>query len=92
MLTDPLLNLQTPYGVIHSVIPRTEMSLGVPFIMFAQYTGITASLSICGAVFVNGGLKDLMELLPGYSSAQLNSILSGQNSPLSKNLSVSNSC
>lgn len=45
--------------------------------MIAQYTGITFSLSISGAIFINDGLKDLAKLLPDYSSAQLSSILGG---------------
>lgn len=46
--------------------------------MIAQYTGITFSLSISGSVFVNEGLKGLHKILPDFSSAQLSSILSGQ--------------
>lgn len=46
--------------------------------MFAQYTGITAGLSVVGAVFINMGLRDLGNLLPSFSTAQLSAILSGK--------------
>ncbi|KAI1503399.1 major facilitator superfamily transporter [Biscogniauxia marginata] len=68
---------QAPYGVIQNVVPPAEMGLGVPFIMFAQYTGVTAGLSVAGAVFINLGLRDLGNLLPSFSEMQLSSILSG---------------
>jgi MFS family permease len=71
---------QTPYGVIHRVIAPEHMTLGVPFIMIAQYTGITFSLSISGAVFVNEGLKGLRNLLPDIPADQLSGILSGTSS------------
>ncbi|EFQ35943.1 major facilitator superfamily transporter [Colletotrichum graminicola] len=71
---------QTPYGVIHGVIPPDEAGLGVPFIMIAQYTGITAALSVSGAVFVNEGLSGLRRLLPDLPVEDLNSILSGKSS------------
>lgn len=85
---------QTPYGVIHGVIPPHEAGLGVPsvlhlatvslisddfrFIMIAQYTGITAALSVSGAVFVNEGLSGLHRLLPDLPLDDLNGILSGE--------------
>ncbi|KAI0442994.1 major facilitator superfamily transporter [Xylaria telfairii] len=68
---------QAPYSVIQNVIPSAEVGLGVPFIMFAQYTGITAGLSVAGAVFINIGLEDLGTLLPSFSEMQLSAILSG---------------
>lgn len=45
--------------------------------MFAQYTGVTAGLSVAGAVFVNQGLGGLRRVLPSFPDAQLSAILSG---------------
>ena len=46
--------------------------------MVAQFTGITLSLSISGAIFVNSALSSLKELLPMVSTADLSAILSGE--------------
>lgn len=46
--------------------------------MVAQFTGITLSLSIAGAIFVNEALSSLQDLLPMVSTADLSAILSGE--------------
>ncbi|KAK0635857.1 major facilitator superfamily transporter [Bombardia bombarda] len=71
---------QTAYGVIHGVIPPEFASQGIPWVMLAQYTGVTLALSIAGAVFVNGALDGLRDVLPTFAEAELNDILSGTSS------------
>lgn len=48
------------------------------FMMVAQFTGITLSLSISGAIFVNEALSGLRDLLPMLSAEDLSAILSGK--------------
>ena len=59
------------------LLNHSHTNSGSRFIMFAQYTGITAGLSVAGAVYVNEALLDLRSLLPSFSDAEINEILSG---------------
>ncbi|CAJ2505539.1 Uu.00g129330.m01.CDS01 [Anthostomella pinea] len=68
---------QAGYAVIHTLVSRENMSFAIPFMMMAQYGGITIGLSVSGAIFVNQALKGLRGLLPSFSELQLNAIISG---------------
>lgn len=46
--------------------------------MVAQFTGITAGLSVAGAVFVNQAQDALRSLLPALSSTEISAIISGE--------------
>lgn len=48
--------------------------------MVAQYTGITAGLSVAGAVFINQATGSLVALLPMLSLKEINAIISGKQS------------
>lgn len=71
---------QAGYAVIHTVVSAADVSFAIPFMMTAQFTGISIALSIAGAVFVNEALDDLAKILPTFSSSQLNGIISGTSS------------
>lgn len=71
---------QAGYAVIHTVVSAADVGYAIPFMMTAQFTGITIALSISGAVFINGALNDLARLLPNLPSSQLNEIISGTSS------------
>ncbi|KAI6086547.1 major facilitator superfamily transporter [Hypoxylon rubiginosum] len=68
---------QAGYGVVHALVAPEDKGNAVPFMMTAQYSGITLGLSIAGAVFLNYAMIDLRALLPGYPDDQLNAIISG---------------
>ncbi|KAI1381391.1 major facilitator superfamily transporter [Hypoxylon crocopeplum] len=68
---------QAGYGVVHALVGPEDKGNAVPFMMVAQYSGITLGLSISGAVFLNYAMMDLRALLPTFPDAQLNAIISG---------------
>ncbi|KAK3342063.1 major facilitator superfamily transporter [Lasiosphaeria hispida] len=68
---------QAGYTVIYKVIPAAEMGNALPFMMVAQYLGVTFGLSVAGAVFVNDARNRLAQILPTFSDEQLTSLLSG---------------
>ncbi|KAI1404102.1 major facilitator superfamily transporter [Hypoxylon fuscum] len=68
---------QAGYGVVHALVAPEDKGNAVPFMMVAQYSGITLGLSIAGAVFINYAMLDLRSLLPAFSDEQLNAIISG---------------
>lgn len=49
--------------------------------MVAQFAGITAGLSVAGAVFVNQAQDALRSLLPALSSTEISAIISGEYNP-----------
>jgi uncharacterized membrane protein YqhA len=53
------------------------MAYAISFMMLAQLGGIALGLAIAGAVFVNGAIANLMEVLPGVSREQLQLAISG---------------
>jgi len=69
--------LQAGFAVILGVIEMKDMAYGVTFILFAQLLGITAGLSIGGAVFTNTALSSLRPLLPDVPDDQIQNALSG---------------
>ncbi|KAF2966206.1 hypothetical protein GQX73_g7374 [Xylaria multiplex] len=68
---------QAGYAVIQTIVSPGDSSFAVPFMMMAQYTGITIGLSVSGALFVNKSLIGLRQLLPTFSDIELNSLISG---------------
>ncbi|KAI3343476.1 major facilitator superfamily transporter [Ustulina deusta] len=68
---------QAGYAVIQTVVGPGDSSFAVPFMMMAQYIGITIGLSVSGALFVNKSLAGLRQLLPTFSEIELNSLISG---------------
>ncbi|KAI0529974.1 major facilitator superfamily transporter [Xylaria digitata] len=68
---------QAGYAVIQTIVSPGDSSFAVPFMMMAQYTGITIGLSVSGALFVNKSLIGLCQLLPTFSDIELNSLISG---------------
>lgn len=69
--------LSAGYAVIQGIVDFTQMSNGVTLMLVGQLLGISLSLSISGATFVNITVKNLGELLPGVPRARLESAISG---------------
>jgi hypothetical protein len=53
------------------------MAYAISFMMLAQIGGIALGLAIAGAVFINGAIANLADVLPGVSREQLQLAISG---------------
>ncbi|KAK0644431.1 major facilitator superfamily transporter [Cercophora newfieldiana] len=69
--------IQAGYATIQTTVAPYDLGYAIPFMMVAQFTGITLSLSISGAIFVNEALSGLRSLLPMVSQQEISAILSG---------------
>jgi len=79
--------LQAGYAVIQGVLDPSQMSYAVTFMLLGQLLGISISLSVAGAVFVNTSLHGLQQILPNIPKQQLQSIISGASGTLFHTLS-----
>ncbi|KAK0616591.1 major facilitator superfamily transporter [Immersiella caudata] len=68
---------QAGYTVIYKVINPADAGYALPFMMVAQYLGVTFGLSIAGAAFINDAKNSLAALLPAFTDDQLTSLISG---------------
>ncbi|KAH6658493.1 major facilitator superfamily domain-containing protein [Truncatella angustata] len=72
--------IQAGYAVIQGMVPASDMSYGISFMMIAQLGGIGLGLSIGGAVFINESLDNLSVLLPDISRDNLQLVITGTSS------------
>ncbi|KAK4452516.1 major facilitator superfamily transporter [Podospora aff. communis PSN243] len=68
---------QAGYTVIYKVINPADAGYALPFMMVAQYLGVTFGLSIAGAAFINDAKNSLAALLPAFTEEQITSLISG---------------
>ncbi|KFY78723.1 hypothetical protein V499_02163 [Pseudogymnoascus sp. VKM F-103] len=72
--------IQAGYATIQTVVPASDTSYAIAFMMLAQFIGIVFGLSIGGAIFINTALSSLRSLLPLLSEADLRVVISGTSS------------
>ncbi|KFZ03942.1 hypothetical protein V502_10536 [Pseudogymnoascus sp. VKM F-4520 (FW-2644)] len=72
--------IQAGYATIQTVVPVSDTSYAIAFMMLAQFIGIVFGLSIGGAIFINTALSSLRSLLPLLSEADLRGVISGTSS------------
>ncbi|KAI1119474.1 MFS general substrate transporter [Nemania sp. NC0429] len=73
---------QSSFAVSQSVVPSAEAPNALALMMIAQLSGLTFSLSIAGAVFVNTAQEALYKLLPDVPRAQVQDLVAGATSNL----------
>ncbi|ORY69603.1 major facilitator superfamily transporter [Pseudomassariella vexata] len=68
---------QAGYTAIYKAVPSSEAGNALPFMMVAQYSGVTMGLSVAGAVFINDAMNGLRSILPTFPDTELTALISG---------------
>jgi len=69
--------VNAPYAIAQWLVPAEEIALAVGFITCAQVAGVTISLSIGNAVFLNLAQNSITALLPGVPKADVQAAITG---------------
>ncbi|KAJ8122256.1 hypothetical protein ONZ43_g1505 [Nemania bipapillata] len=73
---------QSSFAVSQSVVPTSEAPNALTLMMIAQLSGLTFSLAISGAVFVNTAQNGLFQLLPDIPRLEVRNLIAGATSKL----------
>ena len=71
------LFVSAPFAIAQWLVPPEEIALAVGFITCAQVAGITISLGVANAVFLNLAENAITDLLPGVARADVQSAVTG---------------
>ena len=71
------LFVNAPFAIAQWVVPTQEIALAVGFITCAQVAGVTISLAVANAVFLNLAQNSIQKILPGVPKADVQAAISG---------------
>ena len=71
------LFVNAPFAIAQWLVPVEEIALAVGFITCAQVAGITISLAVANAVFLNLAENAITDLLPGVAKADVQAAITG---------------
>ncbi|MCJ1271721.1 hypothetical protein MMC22_011626 [Lobaria immixta] len=71
------LFVNAPFAIAEWLVPPTELASAVGFITCAQVAGVTISLAIANAVFLNLAQNSIMSLLPNIPKSTIQGAISG---------------
>lgn len=71
------LFVNAPFAIAQWLVPPEEIALAVGFITCAQVAGVTISLALANAVFLNLAENAITDLLPGVAKADVQAAITG---------------
>ncbi|CAD6593992.1 MAG: hypothetical protein ASARMPREDX12_007894 [Alectoria sarmentosa] len=71
------LFINAPFAIAQWLVPPEEIALAVGFITCAQVAGVTISLAMANAVFLNLAENAITDLLPGVAKADVQAAITG---------------
>ena len=71
------LFVNAPFAIAQWLVPPEEIALAVGFITCAQVAGVTISLAVANAVFLNLAENAITDLLPGVAKADVQAAITG---------------
>ncbi|GAP82656.1 putative mfs drug efflux transporter protein [Rosellinia necatrix] len=71
---------QSSFAVVQAVVPASESANGLALMMIAQLSGLTFSLAIAGAVYVNTAQAGLFNVLPDVPREDVENLVAGATS------------
>lgn len=80
------LFVNAPFAIAQWLVPTEELALAVGFVSCAQVAGVTISLSIGNAVFLNLAQNSIEKILPGASKLNVQAAISGTGGSFLKTL------
>ena len=80
------LFINAPFAIAQWLVPTQELALAVGFITCAQVLGVTISLSIANAVFLDLAQNSIEKILPGASKSNVQAAISGTGGSFLKTL------
>ena len=78
--------VNAPFAIAQWIVPPREIALAVGFITCAQVAGVTISLAIANAVFLNLAQNAIQKILPGAPKVDVQAAISGAGGPFLKTL------
>ena len=69
--------VNAPFAIAQWLVPPEEIPLAVGFITCAQVAGVTISLAVANAVFLNLAENSITDLLPGVAKADVQAAITG---------------
>ena len=69
--------VNAPFAIAQWLVPPEEIALAVGFITCAQVAGVTISLAVANAVFLNLAENSITNLLPGVAKAEVQAAITG---------------
>ena len=84
------LFINAPFTIAQWLVPPEEIALAVGFITCAQVAGVTISLAVANAVFLNLAENSITRLLPGAAKADVQAAVTGVGGRFLKTLSAEN--
>ena len=69
--------VNAPFAIAQWIVPPEEIALAVGFITCAQVAGVTISLAVANAVFLNLAENSITDLLPGVAKADVQAAITG---------------
>lgn len=73
--------VNAPFAIAQWLVPEEEIPLAVGFITCAQVAGVTFSLAIGNAVFLNLSQNSIQRILPGVPKSDVQGAISGAGGP-----------
>lgn len=80
------LFVNAPFAIAQWIVPEREIALAVGFITCAQVAGVTISLGIANAVFLNLAQNSIQGILPGVPKGDVQAAISGVGGPFLRTL------
>lgn len=80
--------VNAPFAIAQWLVPPKDIALAVGFITCAQVAGVTISLAIANAVFLNVAQNSIQSILPGVPKGDVQAAISGVGGPFLKTLDV----
>ena len=78
--------VNAPFAIAQWIVPPRDIALAVGFITCAQVAGVTISLAIANAVFLNVAQNSIQKLLPGVPKENVQAAITGVGGPFLKTL------
>ncbi|MCJ1369594.1 hypothetical protein MMC20_000806 [Loxospora ochrophaea] len=82
------LFVNAPFAIAQWLVPPEEIALAVGFITCAQVAGVTVSLAMANAIFLNLAENSITRLLPGVARADVQAAVTGIGGPFLGSLDV----
>lgn len=80
------LFVSAPFVIAQWLVPPQNIALAVGFITCAQVAGVTISLTIANAVFLNLAQNSIRNILPGLAKGDVQAAITGVGGPFLKTL------
>ncbi|KAL8645114.1 MAG: hypothetical protein Q9210_006888, partial [Variospora velana] len=78
--------VNAPFAIAQWLVPPKDIALAVGFITCAQVAGVTMSLAIANAVFLNLAQNSIQSILPGVAKGDVQAAISGVGGPFLRTL------